>query len=88
MTPAQRSAALGLYPPPRRTPIDRPLVKWRAKPLTRWGVGRFTVVSLRASCLSLLLVAHRWPMRTRHPSGSGTDRSPGTERQHRPSAHL
>jgi len=22
----------------RRTPIDRPLVKWRANPLTHWGV--------------------------------------------------
>jgi hypothetical protein len=35
----------------------------------------------------VLLVAHRWPMRTRHPSGSGTDASPAKERRHRPSAH-
>ena len=34
------------------TPIDRPLVKWRANPPARRGVGRLTVVCPRASCLS------------------------------------
>ena len=34
------------------TPIDRALVKWRANPPARRGVGRLTVVCPRASCLS------------------------------------
>jgi len=66
--------------PRKRTPIDRPLVKWRAKPLTRRGVEIFTVVSPRASCLSFswLHIGGRCAPDT-HLDQVRTHRSPGSD---------